>query len=84
MIAQQNPGLDGIRASLKFPNLLRIRRCLAVQIVLAVLQKRVEKRPMDVEEVAAAAEAKVRQPSAAKVWNLLLFFFPLSQYVKNR
>lgn len=37
------------------------------QLILHSLQKSVEKKPLDVEEVAAAAEAKVAQPNIAKV-----------------
>lgn len=38
-----------------------------LQLILHSLQKSVEKKPLDVEEVAAAAEAKVAKPNIAKV-----------------
>ena len=38
-----------------------------LQLILQSLQKSVEKKPLDVEEVAAAAEAKVAKPNIAKV-----------------
>ena len=47
-------------------------------MVLHSLQKSVEKHPLDVEEVAAAAEAKVARPDAAKVSHALCGGFQLS------
>ena len=38
----------------------------AVQLLLHTLQKRVQRKPMEVEEVAAAAEAMTARPDIAK------------------
>ena len=49
------------------------------QLILHSLQKSVEKRPLDVEEVAAAAEAKIAKPNIAKV-SILPYEMPLLKW----
>lgn len=55
--------------------------CNLVQMILHSLQKSIEKRPLDVDEVAAAAEASIAKPNVARVMYFAILVFISISYV---